>query len=82
MATVSQPLIMAAQLQFPAKKHSGTFVALDKSGDLDKLLVSPGVFYGASPVFVLLPSFVFSVRWMLAWVGGWGDNNQAITNTG
>lgn len=44
VATVSQLLIMVAQLQLPAKIHSVTFVALDKSGDLDKLLVSPGFF--------------------------------------
>lgn len=69
VATVSQPLILAAQLQFPAKIHSGTFVALDKSGDLDKLLVSPGEFYGASPVFVLLPSLFFVA---MAVSPGWG----------
>ena len=51
---------MAAQLQFPAKLHSGTFVALDKSGDLDKLLVSAGFFWDASRLFFLLPS-LFSV---------------------
>lgn len=59
-ATVYQLLIMAAQLQFPAKLHSGTFVALDKSGDLDKLLVSAGFFWDASRLFFLLPS-LFSV---------------------
>lgn len=40
LAAAPQLLIMAAQPQSPpAKMHSGAFVALDKWGDLDKLLV-------------------------------------------
>lgn len=71
VATVPQLLIMAAQPQFPAKIHSGTFVALDKSGDLDKLLVAPGFFCDASRLFFLSPP-LFSVSMTVSppWGGG------------